>query len=69
MFADLTPEKIGKNLKRLIKESKYGTQEEFAHAVGADVRTVRRWVQRLDNISTVVHIAKILEVDVLALLS
>lgn len=68
MFADLSPERIGGNLKRLIKESEFRTQEEFALAVGADVRTVRRWVQKLDSISTIVHIAKVLQVDVTALL-
>lgn len=51
MFAKMTPEKIGSNLKRLIKESKYRTQEEFAYAAGADARAVRRWVQKLDSIS------------------
>jgi transcriptional regulator with XRE-family HTH domain len=68
MFTNLTPEKIGDNLKHLIRESKYRTQEEFACAAGADVRTVRRWVQKLDSISTIVHIAKVLQVDVTALL-
>ena len=68
MFADLSPERIGGNLKRLIKESEFRTQEEFANAIGADVRTVRRWVQRLDSISTIVQIAKVLQVDVMALL-
>ena len=69
MFATLTPERIGSNLKRLIKESKYCTQEAFAEAVHADPRTVRRWVQSLDNISTIVKVAEVLEVDVMALLS
>ena len=68
MFANLTPEKIGANFKRLIKESKYGTQEEFAEAAGCDVRTVRRWTQRLDSISNITYLATILEVDVMALL-
>jgi len=68
MFTNLTPEKIGNNLKRLIKESKYRTQEEFAYEAGADVRTVRRWAQRLDSISTIVHIAYVLDVDVISLL-
>ena len=68
MFTELTPEKIGFNLKRLIAESKYRTQESFAEAVGADVRTVRRWVHKLDSISTVTYVAEILEVDVGALL-
>ena len=69
MKATLSPEKIGSNLKRLIKESKYRTQEEFAFAAGADVRTVRRWIQKLDSISTTVYLAKVLDVNVWALLS
>ena len=69
MFAAFTPERIGSNLKHLIRESEYRTQEAFAEAVGADVRTVRRWVQKLDSISTVVYIAEVLDVDVMALLS
>ena len=68
MLVELTPEKVGQNLKHLIKESRYHTQEEFAYAVGADARTVRRWVQKLDSISTVVHVAKVLDVDVKDLL-
>ena len=68
MSTTLCPERIGANLKRLIKESKYRTQEEFAYEAGADVRTVRRWTQRLDSISTIVHIADVLDVDVMALL-
>lgn len=68
MFAQLSPERIGSNLKRLIKESRFRTQENFAAAVFTDVRTVRRWVQKLDSISTVAHLATVLEVDVMALL-
>ena len=68
MSTTLTPERIGSNLKHLIKESEYRTQEAFAEAVGADVRTVRRWVQKLDSISTVLYIAGVLDVDVMALL-
>ena len=34
----------GANLKRLIKNSEYKTQEEFAFEFGTDVRTVGRWV-------------------------
>lgn len=70
MFATLTPERIGGNLKRLIKESEYRTQERFAEAAYVDVRTVRRWLQRgIDSITTVVTIAQVLDVDVMALLA
>lgn len=34
----------GANLKRLIKESKYRTQENFAEAYNTDARCVRRWI-------------------------
>ena len=69
MFATITPEKIGENLKRLIKESEYRTQERFAEAAFVDARTVRRWIQNgVDSISTVAMIADVLEVDVKALL-
>ena len=69
MFATISPENIGENLKRLIKESEYRTQERFAEEAFVDVRTVRRWVQKLDSISTVVYIAGVLDVDVMDLLS
>lgn len=34
----------GANLKRLIKESKYKTQERFAEAYNTDARCIRRWI-------------------------
>ena len=34
----------GANLKRLIKESKYRTQERFAEAYNTDARCIRRWI-------------------------
>lgn len=34
----------GANLKRLIKESNYRTQEGFAEAYNTDARCVRRWI-------------------------
>ena len=39
----------GANLKRLIKNSEYKTQEEFAFEFGTDVRTVGRWVNKGSN--------------------
>ena len=69
MFAQMTPEKIGTNLKRLIKESKYRTPERFADAAFVDVRTVRRCIQNgIDSITTVAMVADVLGVDVKALL-
>ena len=61
---------VGANLKRLIKESKYGTQENFAFEFGTDVRTVGRWVNHgIDKLSTILQIARFFNVDVFAILS
>ena len=60
----------GAKLKRLIKESKYGTQEEFASEFGADVRTVGRWINHgIDKLSTITQIAEFFGIDVFAILS
>ena len=60
----------GTNLKRLIAESGYRTQQEFANAFGTDVRTVNRWVNNgLRNLDTVEEIADFLGVSVSAILS
>ena len=59
---------VGENLKRLIKEN-FGTQEKFAEAFGAEVRTVNRWVNRgIDKLSLITQIAQFLQVPVLAIL-
>ena len=69
MLATTSPKIVGENLKRLIKESEYRTQERFAEAVFADVTTVRRWLRNgIDEISTVLMVADVLGVDVTALL-
>ena len=69
MLTTLSSKRIGANLKRLIKESKYETQEKFAEAYNADVRTVRRWIKNgINDIYTVEFVAKTLNVDVMALL-
>ena len=70
MHAELRPSKIvGNNLKRLIKESKYHTQESFAEAIQVDPRTLRKWLTNgIDSISSIVLAADILDVDVKALL-
>lgn len=61
---------VGVNLKRLIKESKYGTQEKFAFEFGTDVRTVGRWINHgIDKLSTIIQIARFFDVDVFAILS
>ena len=80
MLTTLSSERIGTNLKRLIKESRFGTQEAFAKAykstykassrdASVNARTVRRWVEDgVSKIDTIAKIAEILEVDVRALL-
>ena len=60
---------VGNNLKRLIKESEYRTQERFTEAIWVDPRTVGRWVQGgVDDIKSINDIARVLDVDVRALL-
>ena len=60
----------GANLKRLIKASEYGTQEEFAFEFGTDVRTVGRWVNHgIKNLDTLEQLADFFGVDVLSFFS
>lgn len=63
--------KLGAILKRLIRESSYKTQENFAYdGVFVDPKTVRNWVSgKLDSIETLCCIAKALDVDVMTILS
>ena len=69
MFATLSSERVGTNLKRLIKESEFRTQEAFAEACYADARVIRRWIKDgIKNIDTIALVAKTLNVDVMALL-
>ena len=59
----------GINLKRLIRGSKYRTQENFAYEFGAEIRTFSRWLNAgVKNIDTLEEIALFLEVDVFELL-
>lgn len=59
----------GDNLKKIIKESVYKTQEEFAYSFGAEIRTVSRWLNGgIKNLDTLQEIAEFLNVDVLSLL-
>ena len=69
MLTTLSSERIGTNLKRLIKESEYRTQEAFAEACYTDARVIRRWIKDgIKNIDTIALVAKTLNVDVMALL-
>ena len=60
----------GANLKRLIKNSEYKTQEEFAFEFCTDVRTVGRWVNKgIKNLDTIQQIADFFGIDALAFFS
>ncbi len=60
----------GENVKRLIKESRYRTQEEFAYEFGAEIRTVSRWLNLgIKNIDTLQEIAEFLSVEIEELLT
>lgn len=63
-------EKVGYNLKRLIKESDFKTQEQFAVlGICVDPVTVRRWIAHgVKDINTIVEIADILKVPLEELL-
>lgn len=61
---------VGANLKRLIKESKYRTQEEFAFQFGVDDRTVRRWIGKgVYDIRSIQQLADFFEIGVFDILS
>lgn len=63
-------EKVGKNLKILIKKSKYKTQEKFANeGMKVDPVTVRRWIAHgIRDVNTIYEISVILEVEISDLL-
>ena len=58
-------EKVGQNLKYLIKQSKFKTQERFAHeGMNVDSVTVRRWIAHgIRDVNTIFEISKVLEID------
>ena len=58
-------EKVGKNLKILIKKSKYKTQEKFAtDGMKVDPVTVRRWIAYgIRDINTIYEISVTLEIE------
>ena len=59
-------EKIGTNLKTLIKESKFRTQDRFAsEGMNVDPVTVRRWISKgIRDINTIYEISKVLDVSI-----
>ena len=62
--------KVGKNLKKLIKQSIYKTQEKFAiNAMNVDPVTVRRWIKNgVKDIDTIYELSKKLNVELFELL-
>lgn len=62
-------QRVGKNLKNLIRNSKYRTQENFAFIMNVDPTTVRRWLSSgVKDINTIEEIAIKLEIDFMELL-
>ena len=62
-------QRVGKNLKNLIRNSKYRTQENFAFIMNVDPTTVRRWLSSgVKDIYTIEEIAIKLEIDFMELL-
>ncbi len=63
-------EKVGINLKRYIKVSKYKTQEKFANeGMNVDAVTVRRWISHgVRDINTIAEISRVLDIDMIDLL-
>jgi len=63
-------ERVGKNLKNLIKKSKFKTQEHFAcEGIHVDPVTVRRWIKYgIKDINTIQEIVDIFGVDFMELI-
>ncbi len=63
-------EQVGKNLKMLIKKSKFKTQDRFAtDGINVSPVTVRRWIAHgIRDVNTIEEISQILEVDIRELL-
>ncbi|MBO5287510.1 MAG: helix-turn-helix transcriptional regulator [Clostridia bacterium] len=61
---------VGANLKRLIKKSRWKTQEKFAEAKHVDIKTVNRWVNGgINKFDLAEEIADFLGIDVYTLLT
>ena len=60
--------RAGKNLKNLIKNSKFNTQDKFAEVMYVDPSTVRRWIAHgIRDLNLIEEIANILDVDFMEL--
>lgn len=62
-------QKAGKNLKNLIKNSKFRTQDNFAYeGMFVDPTTVRKWIKNgIRDINTLQEIAEIFDIDFMEL--
>lgn len=68
--SELSPsEKVGRNLKTLIKNSDFKTQDNFADkGMHVDPVTVRRWIAHgIKDINVIFDIAKLFGVEVMEL--
>lgn len=70
MTKEISIKNIGMNLKKLIKESKFKTQERFAtDGMFVDPTTVRKWIKNgINSIETINEIARVLDVSFMELL-
>ena len=60
----------GEDLRRLIQNSEYRTQEEFAFEFDVDVKTISRWINHgIYNLHKIEKIAEFFDIDVLDILS
>ena len=66
----LTPaERVGRNLKNLIKQSVFQTQENFAYEMHVDPTTVRKWLSKgINKLDLIYEIADVLNIDFMELL-
>ena len=68
MQTDSLSARVGKNLKRIIKENGF-TQEQFAEQMYVDPTTVRRWLAHgIKDIDTISTIAEFFGIDVMDIL-
>lgn len=67
----ITPaERVGRNLKNLIKQSAFKTQENFAiNGMYVDPTTVRKWLSKgINKLDLIYEIADVLNIDFMELL-
>ena len=60
--------RVGRNLKNLINNSKYKTQEKFAEVMYVDPSTVRRWIANgIRDLNLIEQIIDIFDIDFMEL--